>query len=544
MRYRREVTGFEINFALEYDETRLYEFLDGGGTFDMPEVFEEEDEEDEEDDDGHGPPSRAGPVPFVGHDGAGPSTAPARHTDEGEPIVDSDPRRYVSAILSRVQSSQTDSSIGRGSAGAVRATFVAPISILLREGVYFGSCLILSYFSGACSGTRKGSLQLIVLCYTIPLRREVVSREEALRRIKAAVDARDETNSDIVIFARSDARQAKSLEEALWHMQKFSPSRFGSLTLMDDTPVTVDAAASNFLIYVDEIQNEGKSVAQVCADAVGDYNCIVRVQVQQGNILEKPVEFLDVYDVVILGRYSLSLKKKVNALCSSLSSLYIGRIIIWLIFSGHSRNKDDDKELEYSKKSCSLEDSLSVRWDSLPKRASKLFFATRIVEEFEQKVDGQPGQLTPRDVPALIAFGTELLQEQMYTPGKDMCEMVPAIESLLKKIAEAGSFELSPVCAILGGVLGQEVLKLLSFKGEPIQNFFFFDASDGNGMLEVICWLKPWGLNLILKTLQPFAPGIRMCLGNHAVRCMANFQLGPFREHRSIADDPGLFREQ
>ncbi|KAL3696826.1 hypothetical protein R1sor_010902 [Riccia sorocarpa] len=146
------------------------------------------------------------------------------------------------------------------------------------------------------------------------------------------------------------------------------------------------------------------------------------------------------------------------------------------------KKKDDDKELEYSKKSCSLEDSLSVRWDSLPKRASKLFFATRIVEEFEQKVDGQPGQLTSRDVPALIAQGTELLQEQVLS----WKTMVPAIESLFKKIAEAGSFELSPVCAILGGVLGQEVLKLLSCKGEPIQNFFFFDASDGKGMVEEV----------------------------------------------------------
>ncbi|KAL3691441.1 hypothetical protein R1sor_005092 [Riccia sorocarpa] len=52
--------------------------------------------------------------------------------------------------------------------------------------------------------------------------KKVVSREEALRRVKAAVDARDETNSDIVIFARSDARQAESLEEALWRVEQFA----------------------------------------------------------------------------------------------------------------------------------------------------------------------------------------------------------------------------------------------------------------------------------------------------------------------------------
>lgn len=46
--------------------------------------------------------------------------------------------------------------------------------------------------------------------------RQVVSREEAVMRIKAAVDARKESGSDIVIVARTDSRQAVSLEESLW----------------------------------------------------------------------------------------------------------------------------------------------------------------------------------------------------------------------------------------------------------------------------------------------------------------------------------------
>lgn len=46
--------------------------------------------------------------------------------------------------------------------------------------------------------------------------REVVSREEAVMRIKAAIDARKESGSDIVIVARTDSRQAVSLEESLW----------------------------------------------------------------------------------------------------------------------------------------------------------------------------------------------------------------------------------------------------------------------------------------------------------------------------------------
>jgi 2-methylisocitrate lyase-like PEP mutase family enzyme len=47
----------------------------------------------------------------------------------------------------------------------------------------------------------------------------VVSREEAVLRIRAAADARDEGDHDIVIVARTDARQAVNLSEALWRAQ-------------------------------------------------------------------------------------------------------------------------------------------------------------------------------------------------------------------------------------------------------------------------------------------------------------------------------------
>jgi 2-methylisocitrate lyase-like PEP mutase family enzyme len=52
--------------------------------------------------------------------------------------------------------------------------------------------------------------------------RKVVSREEAILHIKAAVDARKESGSDIVIEARTDSRQALSLDEALWRARAFA----------------------------------------------------------------------------------------------------------------------------------------------------------------------------------------------------------------------------------------------------------------------------------------------------------------------------------
>ncbi|MCP4694982.1 MAG: isocitrate lyase/PEP mutase family protein [Desulfobacterales bacterium] len=51
--------------------------------------------------------------------------------------------------------------------------------------------------------------------------KEVVDREEALRRIEAAVDARNE-GADILIMARTDARAPRGLDEAIERCKAFS----------------------------------------------------------------------------------------------------------------------------------------------------------------------------------------------------------------------------------------------------------------------------------------------------------------------------------
>ncbi len=51
--------------------------------------------------------------------------------------------------------------------------------------------------------------------------KEVVDRGEALRRVRAACDARDE-GADILIMARTDARAAVGLDEALWRIRAFA----------------------------------------------------------------------------------------------------------------------------------------------------------------------------------------------------------------------------------------------------------------------------------------------------------------------------------
>ncbi|PPQ89648.1 hypothetical protein CVT25_013835 [Psilocybe cyanescens] len=50
-----------------------------------------------------------------------------------------------------------------------------------------------------------------------------------------------------------------------------------------------------------------------------------------------------------------------------------------------------------------------------------------------------------------------------------------------KSLSTTASHEFSPVCAIVGGMLAQDILKALGGREPPIGNFFLFDGSTGGG---------------------------------------------------------------
>lgn len=67
--------------------------------------------------------------------------------------------------------------------------------------------------------------------------KEVVGRDEAFDRIKAAVDAREQ-GMDILILARTDARHAHGLDEALYRAQRFQ--ELGADILFVEAPADED----------------------------------------------------------------------------------------------------------------------------------------------------------------------------------------------------------------------------------------------------------------------------------------------------------------
>ena len=46
------------------------------------------------------------------------------------------------------------------------------------------------------------------------------------------------------------------------------------------------------------------------------------------------------------------------------------------------------------------------------------------------------------------------------------------------------SGELVPICAIIGGIVSQEIIKIVSKKDDPIVNSLYFDGLSGAGIIE------------------------------------------------------------
>ncbi|VAI77317.1 unnamed protein product [Triticum turgidum subsp. durum] len=216
--------------------------------------------------------------------------------------------------------------------------------------------------------------------------------------------------------------------------------------------------------------------------------------------------FIDMFDIIVVSCASLKTKLFINDNCRKRSkhiAFYsveckdsCGEIFVDLQDHSYLQKKPggepEQQELKYpSLQACNFFfgsvvqyyrntcEAISVPWKDLSKRTTKLYYAMRVLESYESSEGRDPGETSLSDLPAVLAR------------RKDMCDRMSVDESkiptsLLERLLAAGKKEHPPVCAILGGILGQEVIKSISCKGDPIKNFFYFDDADGKGAMEDI----------------------------------------------------------
>ena len=116
----------------------------------------------------------------------------------------------------------------------------------------------------------------------------------------------------------------------------------------------------------------------------------------------------------------------------------------------------------------SVAQAFAVDWAALTKHVPKLYPALQLLCDDDGPADGLAARLLEARAARLAASGAA-------------DSAVP--EDVVRSVAEHASHELSPVCAIVGGIIGAELIKLISGKDPPMNNVFLFDGHKSEGVV-------------------------------------------------------------
>ncbi|XP_043454516.1 SUMO-activating enzyme subunit 1 isoform X3 [Prionailurus bengalensis] len=148
------------------------------------------------------------------------------------------------------------------------------------------------------------------------------------------------------------------------------------------------------------------------------------------------------------------------------------------------RAKLDSSETTMVKKKvvfCSVKEALEVDWSSEKakaalKRTASDYFLLQVLLKFRTDKGRDPSSDT---------FGED--SELLLQIRNDVLDSLGVSPDLLPEDFVRYCFsEMAPVCAVIGGILAQEIVKALSQRDPPHNNFFFFDGMKGNGIVECL----------------------------------------------------------
>jgi len=132
-----------------------------------------------------------------------------------------------------------------------------------------------------------------------------------------------------------------------------------------------------------------------------------------------------------------------------------------------------------------LDTALKHNWAGLTRRQTKelnpaVVFTVLAIWEFQSlRQGGLPDDPSSADDLEQIANGLV----ERASVNKQWLTTVP--RETIETAATTAAHEFSPVCAVVGGMLAQDILKALGAREAPLANFFTFDGNTGAGT--VVC---------------------------------------------------------
>ncbi|EMD31416.1 hypothetical protein CERSUDRAFT_119795 [Gelatoporia subvermispora B] len=143
--------------------------------------------------------------------------------------------------------------------------------------------------------------------------------------------------------------------------------------------------------------------------------------------------------------------------------------------------KESAKDIKNTTTYAPLRSALEHRWAGLSRKQTKelnpaAVFSVLALWEYQ----ATHGGARPDD--ASEATKLKAITDMLLANAQVNKQAMPVVPyEVLQTVATTAAHELSPVCAVVGGMVAQDILKALAARESPIVNFFVFDGSTGGG---------------------------------------------------------------
>ncbi|KAB7495258.1 SUMO-activating enzyme subunit 1 [Armadillidium nasatum] len=272
-----------------------------------------------------------------------------------------------------------------------------------------------------------------------------------------------------------------------------------SLKIVDHRSVTEADSYSNFFVPHD---SEEKNVALASLERVQNLNPMVNVTAEALEISQICDNYLSQFSVVCVCGGSKEEISNLNNKCREFGILFFAGEVYGMhgyffedlidhsyveevkakVETGKSDEKESSEETKMVKRQESFipfSTAIDIDWTSQKygtrlKRTTPSLFILNVLHEFSflHKRRPDPSRREEDEI-ELLTIKNSLLDKLSVPQGKLSNDFVKSIFG-----------QVSPICAVVGGVLGQEIIKAVSGKDAPLNNFFFFSPDDGAGVVE------------------------------------------------------------
>ncbi|XP_078517140.1 SUMO-activating enzyme subunit 1 [Lissotriton helveticus] len=281
------------------------------------------------------------------------------------------------------------------------------------------------------------------------------------------------------------------------------------LTMLDHQQLTLEDTRAQFLIPKGPLD---RNRAEASQERAQNLNPMVDVKVDTDTIESKEEEFFTQFDAVCLTCCPRDVMVKIDQICHKNNiKFFAGDVFgyhgfMFADLGEHEfveektkvakasqgaedgpeakKAKLDAKETTMVKKAvtfCQLKEALEVDWGSDKakvslKRTPADYFLLQVLMKFrtDKGRDPHPDHYG-EDSELLLQIRNDVMDALGVSP-----DLIP------EDFAGYCFSEMAPVCAVVGGVLSQEVVKALSQRDPPHNNFFFFDGLQGSGIVDCL----------------------------------------------------------